>query len=87
MALAGRRTEVAEVEHLLEQAARGRGGGELQADVRAPVTEKGRVRRALGRVIKVLRGAGESGVRGIAIGMGDELIRQVGGQILKELPQ
>jgi len=62
------------------------GTDELREAANAPDQENGRFRRALDRVLKVLRGTVSTAARGIAIGMGEELVRDLGGEIIKELP-
>jgi hypothetical protein len=48
--------------------------------------EKGRIRRALDRVLQVLRVAAPSAAQKLAISMGDDLIRELGTEIIRELP-
>lgn len=62
------------------------GANELRDAANDPAPEKGRIRRALDRVIRVLRRAGETAARGVAIGVGDELMRELGGGIMGQLP-
>ena len=62
------------------------GADELQEAVSAAVPEKGRTRRALDRVMGVLRGSGPTAARMVAIGMGDELMRELGSGIVGQLP-
>lgn len=67
--------------------------GELQANAAelaeaadAPVQENGRFRRALEGALRVLRIAGPTAARKLAVTMGDELIREIGSEIVRELP-
>jgi hypothetical protein len=62
------------------------GADELREAANAPDQENGRFRHALDRVLKVLRGAVSTAARGIAIGMGEGLVRDLGGEIIKEPP-
>lgn len=62
------------------------GALELRTAANDPASSKGRVQRALDRVMKVLRGAGETAARGIAIGVGDELMRELGSGIMGQSP-
>jgi hypothetical protein len=70
----------------VQQAELESGANELQAALSAPVPEKGRLRRAVDRVMGVLRGAGPTAARMVATGMGDELMRELGSGILGQLP-
>jgi hypothetical protein len=62
------------------------GADDLQAVASAQVPEKGRLRQVLHQVLKVLRVAGPSAARQLAVTMGDDLIRELGGEIVRELP-
>jgi hypothetical protein len=57
-------------------------------EVRAAVADghdRGRIRRAVDSVLKVLRSAGPTVTRGIAIGMGDDLMRELGSGVMHQL--
>jgi hypothetical protein len=62
------------------------GADELREAANALNQEKGRFRHALDRVLSMLRGAGSTAARSIAIGVGEQLIRDLGGEVIKELP-
>lgn len=62
------------------------GAGDLQAAAAAPVQDKGRFRRAVERVLRSLRTAGTSAAQRLAVSMGDDLIRELGTEIARELP-
>lgn len=49
--------------------------------------DKGRFRKALDRVLQVLRVAGISAAQQVAVAMGDELMRELGTEIVRELPR
>ena len=51
-----------------------------------PALEVGRIRRLLDRALKVLRTVGSSAARNLAINMGDELIREIGSEVIRDMP-
>lgn len=59
---------------------------ELTHAADSPVPEVGRIRQLLDGTLRLLRTAGRSAARDLAIRMGDELIREIGGEIVRELP-
>lgn len=58
---------------------------ELQAAAGAG-QDRGRVRNALSRMLRVLQVAGTSAAQQVAISMGDDLMRELGNEIVRELP-
>jgi AbiTii len=62
------------------------GVGELQAAVAAPTQDKGRFRSALDRVLRVLRAVGTSTAQEVVVSMGDELVRELSSEIIRDLP-
>jgi hypothetical protein len=62
------------------------GTDDLQQAASSPSPEKGRIRRAVGRVLQVLRVAAPSAAQRMAISMGDELIRELGEEVARSLP-
>lgn len=60
--------------------------GELQAAASDTPVDRGRVRRALSGVLKVLGRAGASAAKNVAVTMGDDLVREIGQDILHQLP-
>jgi hypothetical protein len=52
----------------------------------SPVPEVGRIRRLLDGALRLLRTAGPSAAGKLAISMGDELIREIGEEVVRELP-
>jgi hypothetical protein len=59
---------------------------DLQAAASDPVADRGRFRRALDGVLKLLRAAGSTAAQKLAVSMGDDLIRELGTEIIRELP-
>jgi hypothetical protein len=62
------------------------GTDDLHVAIGAPGQENGYIRRALERVLGMLRVAGPSAAQKIAVSMGDDLIRELSSEILRELP-
>jgi len=62
------------------------GAHELQAAASDPAADRGRFRRALDGVLRLLRVAGPTAAQKLAISMGDDLIRELGTEIIRELP-
>jgi hypothetical protein len=62
------------------------GVSELQAAAADSGQDQGRFRKALSRVLRVLRTAGTSAAQQVAISMGDELIHELGAEIARGLP-
>lgn len=58
---------------------------ELQAAADDPARDKGRFRKVIGRVLKSLGAAGATEAQKIAVQMGDDLIRELGGEIIRDL--
>ena len=58
---------------------------ELQTAATEPDQDRGRFRRAIDRVLGVLKIAGPTAARAVAIGMGEELLRELGGDALRQL--
>jgi len=52
----------------------------------SPVKEIGRIRRLLDGALRLLRTVGPSPVGRLAISMGDEIIREIGGEVVRDLP-
>ena len=59
---------------------------ELQAAASDTPVDRGRVRRALSGVLKVLGRAGASAAKDVAVTMGDDLVREIGQDIIRQLP-
>jgi AbiTii len=59
---------------------------ELQSAAAAPGQDKKRFRKAVDRILLVLRAVGTSTARDIAVSMGDELVRELGEEIIRDLP-
>lgn len=62
------------------------GADELQAAVGDPTADRGRFRRVLDRMLRLLRAAGPTAAQKLAISMGDDLIRELGTEIIREMP-
>jgi hypothetical protein len=62
------------------------GADELQAAASDPAADRGSFRRALDRVLRLLRAAGPTAAQKLAISMGDDLIRELGTDLIRELP-
>lgn len=62
------------------------GVDELKAAAALPAQDKGRFRTALGRVLHVLGVTAKTTAQQVAISMSDELIRELGEEIVRELP-
>jgi hypothetical protein len=62
------------------------GVDELQAATDEPGRDKGRFRNAIGRVLRALGVAGATTAQKIAIQMGDDLVRELGDGIIRDLP-
>jgi hypothetical protein len=60
--------------------------GELQAAASDTPVDRGRIRRALSGMLKVLGRAGASAAKDIAITMGDDLVREIGQDLIHQLP-
>ena len=60
---------------------------ELQAAANDTPLDRGRIRRALSGVLKVLGRAGASAAKDVAVTMGDDLIRDLGSEISRSLPR
>jgi len=58
---------------------------DLQAAATAPSPDRGRFRRAVGRVLHALGAAGTSTAQQVAVSMGDELLRELGDEIARTL--
>jgi hypothetical protein len=63
------------------------GADELQAAANDPAADRGRFRLALDGVLRLLRAAGPTAAQRLAISMGDDLIRELGTEIIRELPR
>lgn len=59
---------------------------ELQAAANDTPLDRGRIRRALSGVLKVLGRAGASAAKDVAVTMGDDLVREIGQDIIHQLP-
>ena len=59
---------------------------ELQAATSDTPVDCGRVRRAQRGVLKVLGRAGASAAKDAAVTMGDDLVREIGQDIIRQLP-
>jgi AbiTii len=62
------------------------GVDDLQAAATDTRQDKGRIRSALSRVLHVLGAAGTSAAQQVAVQMGDDLVRELGTEIVRELP-
>jgi hypothetical protein len=60
--------------------------GELQVTAGDTPVDRGRIRRALSGVLKVLGRAGASAAKDVAVTMGDDLVREIGQDIIHQLP-
>lgn len=60
--------------------------GELQAAASDTPVDRRRIRRALSGMLKVLGRAGASAAKDVAITMGDDLVREIGQDIIHQLP-
>jgi len=59
---------------------------ELQAAAADPEPHKGHFQNVLSRLLQVLRGVGTSAAQQIAVSMGDDLVRELGNEIVGALP-
>ena len=69
-----------------EQAKLETGTDELQVAANDTPVDRGRIRRALSRVLSVLGRAGASAAKDVAVTMGDDLMREIGQGIIHQLP-
>ncbi len=69
-----------------EQAELGTETKELQAAANDSPTDRGRIRKALGGVLRVLGKAAASEAQKLVITMGDDLVREIGEDIMHQLP-
>jgi hypothetical protein len=60
--------------------------GDLQAAASDTPVDCSRIRRALSGVLKVLGRAGASAAKNVAVTMGDDLVREIGQDIIHQLP-
>jgi hypothetical protein len=62
------------------------GVDELQEATDNPARDKGRFRKATGLVLNALGAAGATTAQKIAVQMGDEFVRELGDEIIRDLP-